>query len=894
MPVPFDPVTIPLVEGAREDLADLAADNPSALQAAENVVFTRKGAIRPRPGQRDLSSESVLTYTSPLLGPTVLTLTNAVNGFVPAGVVPHRAGSTESPLALYQGRALHRAATGTWSEVGSPWSTRVRRSSGLTPRQDTGLGTAQRVSCGSDVVVTPTSLGLVSGIPVLDDNGAVITVETDEAANFLDSSDPTYQTVGGVACRRNAYWVDAAATTLWSLPRGVNPGAANAVSLDADARDILAACEGQNGVDYLVFVRDSDPTTIAILTISASAGTVLDETDVGAAAEVTSVDVAYDGTRLLIACTTTANGTIQSWVFSPYVAPSTSPALEAGTNLTYVIQDDFGNSSDTPAPYVTCGFDGQGFGVLVAQAGLAASGSQNCLVVVRRELDGTGTVLLWRATGRANASTWYPMFGPVRFAGRWVFGVQRLEGVGATAPATWYLLECPRVNAALTGLRDLAVVAAGRHNRGSFTLPGTATVVRDSVLGDKADRLRFGVMEGRSFAVNGTSLTVVTAEAVRLEVTCQGAVPAHTGSRLHLSGSVPHVFDGTRVLPAGFMESPMIASVSQAAGASALQATESYSYQVVWRQLDRSGRVTRSMASPIKTVTISTNGNVVSVVPTLPQIVPASEAIEGSANIRVELYAAGPNPTAGANKYLVDSLTIFEGYTSLASRVLTHSAVPAETALPLYTNGDVIDDERPPGGDRGIAVVGNRIWVADDRHVYASKLPRPDASPAWSSEDFLRVDVPSVVGEVEAIAPLDSMLAVLCSAGVLVVRGPGFDDLGQGVGWDAEVVSRVGCMGGPRAAASVPQGVAFQGTDGETYLLARDGSTVSCISRPVRRQNNGSLQVDLAYVPGGHSVGDEPSTNATLVVAGTPVRVLDLEVGQWATWRTGSLDEAEE
>lgn len=50
MPSPFVPVSIPLVSGARQDLSDLDADDPSQLSIAQNVVFTARGALKGRPG----------------------------------------------------------------------------------------------------------------------------------------------------------------------------------------------------------------------------------------------------------------------------------------------------------------------------------------------------------------------------------------------------------------------------------------------------------------------------------------------------------------------------------------------------------------------------------------------------------------------------------------------------------------------------------------------------------------------------------------------------------------------------------------------------------------------------------------------------------------------------
>ena len=62
MPREFRPLSIPMGSGARQDKADLVTDAPQALQVAENVVFTREGAVRARPGRTERSTETLLTY----------------------------------------------------------------------------------------------------------------------------------------------------------------------------------------------------------------------------------------------------------------------------------------------------------------------------------------------------------------------------------------------------------------------------------------------------------------------------------------------------------------------------------------------------------------------------------------------------------------------------------------------------------------------------------------------------------------------------------------------------------------------------------------------------------------------------------------------------------------
>jgi hypothetical protein len=742
MPSPFRPTTIPLVSGAREDLADLSADDPRNLQAAENVLFTRTGGVRPRPGQLSHGTESVLSYPGITSGaipapPDDVTVAEAVDGFVPAGLVPVRSGAGQDTLlALYQGRALYRTQTGQWSDAGNYWSVRKRTSAGLAPFDTTTGSAVSRVSCGTDIVSAPVVHGIGRGLPVLDEAGNIITTEPSGYSTFLDSADPVYSSKGGVCCRTNHYWVDSSTNKLWVLPRGVNPGAGIAAELTgagllrpdtslAAASDIIAACEGYtSSLDYVAF-RDTDADLIHLLCLSTSSGILLGYVSVTAPANVTSVAVATDGDTVLLACATSgANGRVTSWTYTP---TATSFSLIASSELTQQVTDDFGTAADTASTYVTAGFDGLGNGVLITSARESVSGQQ-CLVFLKRTLGGSPTgSTIYRVNGASDQSEWYPMFGPVLFGGRWVAGIQRAEGASTGTDgrtATWYVVEVPRSGASAVEYRDLAVIAASKLNGCARTLPSTATVI----LGDdpKDDILRFGVVEGRSYVSATTQTAIITAESVRIELALQGAaVGTGVGATL-LSGCVPYTFDGVQVRPVGFLDVPRVLSAAAVAGASTLTAGADYAIQVLWRRVDRTGRITRSIASPIYTVTTGNpSPGVVTVKPTLPQLLSASEALEGS-TVRVELYATDANPSAGAVKALVDSYTMDTASGSLAARSLTFNADDTGT-LELYTDGDVIADERPSGGDRGIAAVGDRIWVAEARKLYASKMPSAGA-----------------------------------------------------------------------------------------------------------------------------------------------------------------------
>ncbi len=890
----FRPVSIPMTSGAREDQADLVTENPGALQVAENVLFTRSGSVRPRPGTTVHTAETALKYNG-LAAPTVTTLASATTLLLPAGIVTSRAEAGQDvPVALWQSAAYHRTLTGIWSHAGPFWSCRQQTSVGITSL--VGDDTSVRVSCGVDNMGCRTNQGIGRGLPVLDDAGRVIAVETVGGAEFELSSDPLTGTTGGVCANTATFFVDATAHILYMIKRGATPGAATRVQVITDAHDVLAVVWSALNNRYVVAVRDYTTNTLIHVLSVTTAGVADWSTTITAAAAVHSVAIATDGgNTFAVAAAVVTNGTMYSWVLN-FDSLLTGFSVLSGAS-THVIWDglNIGGLPSTPTTicgYVTVGFDSATVPNVVVTGAATSGTSSRCLCIFARPHNNTTSTIVYRVMG-ATQSVWQPLFGSVRFAGRWVMGLQRMTGEQEHPAVTWYVIEVPEYTSA-TVFRDLQVVAAGKTNGSTFTIPTNATVYVDAL---SADHLRFGVVDARTYEVDSNEVSVATAETVRIDLTIQPAAAVQVGGGLYLSGTVPYMFDGDSMRPAGFFDEPVIRGASEGGAASTLLPAASYTYQVMWRRTDRLGNVTRSRVSLPFTRTTASPALTVSVSHTKPQLLPLSDVLDDSA-VTIELYATVGNPSDGADLYLVDSYT-YEATAANDTKPLIHNVEATADLFALYTGGGVIEDERPPGGDRGIAVAGDRIWVADAQYVYPSKLATPGISPAWSNEEGMRVGVPGGLGTIVSLCGMDDKLVVLCSGGIFVVLGSGFDDLLEGQGWGTQVVSNAGCLGGPRGCALIPQGVTFMGTDGEVYLLDRSLS-VACISRPLRLQNQGTATQDLVYVPGGTDVGDEVVTNPLLVVTGDlgasvsvgrSKRVFDLDVGQWSTWKTGTSDD---
>lgn len=833
------PVPVPLLSGVREDLADFGAENPALLQVAENVVFTRKGSVRGRPTQQAHGTQPCTAFMA--MSGEVPTTVQGVADLcsVRAGIMERPGAAGQSTvLAAYQGQLLRRSAAFTWHQVGPFWS--VRKSESRPLGQVNGYG----IHVGNTVVGTKLVYqGVVESAVYLDENGDV--------KSAVGYAGPSPMVIG---CAGDAVFYLTGST----LRMITEAGAVVTIATDANGGQSDAWVVPGDAGHYCLVYRTTTTTTLKVLRITSS----------GSVTHTLSITVPGTGTSVAIAC----NGTKAVLLYNegPSATQVTSKVLNFGAGgisdatLDAAITVPSGN----PDGRMTVGIVGG-----VAYWAVATNDG-NCLIGTR-ELDTTVLAINYTLRSSGAFDYWRPLFPAVSFAGRPVMGVQRYR-----TASTWFVLD-------LAEIVDLGVVTVASGTIDGFwgskaippsflddtqsNWPGTAVVVGNA--------LRFGVAKGTEFPMNSGKWQVV-----RVTLTPQPATSRSARGVDLFSGCTPYSFDGVVSWPHGFREGyPLVESASAVAGGS-LTADASYSFQAIWSYVDGSGNKVRSMTSQVVTTSTTSSNRQINVNVTVPQV---WDLVSVRTPPTVELYITQPNPSSSADLFFFGAKTGVPGTDSYVQFTVT-ADVNVQTSAALYTGGDVLDDEAPPAGDRGIAFAAGRLWVADARRVYASKLLKPLISPAWSTNDTHVVEVPSDLGEVEGLLGQGDRVLVLGSAGIMAVWGNGYDDTGlTGSPFQTQVIARIGHVGGPRAACELPQGGAFLGVDGGIYLV--NGWDVTKISDPVRLHGFGVTPVDLCFAQAG-TAGLETPTNPMLVAGGSPMRVLDLTAGQWAVWTHSNVE----
>lgn len=863
MPAPFTPVHIPFVSGLRQDLGTLAAESPSQLQALDNVVFTRKGHIKARPGIRSRDAQVQETGFG---GGLTANLATAAGTLVPAGIVSTPYGSSEgseSPLLAYQGGSFFRK-DGIWVKAGVQWSMRQTRSTTVRVYDPTGASMFNPVPVGQTLVGASSAIGHSIGFPILNTAGEIQSVAQGSIAGITFSE-------GNVAIGGDAlFFIDLATGNVHAFIPGPLP-AQTRVTIGAGADvsvDKVQNISGVLAVDgfYYVAFKSATAGRITVVRLNAAGG-VTQTLNLNGLGTVDALSMSHSGTNRLgiVWRDTAAGGSVKTKILTVTAGTMADAAIDltlTGVPLT-ILGLDFGkvHAGVTHDGKMSVLFNRNNGGLYVGGR-LFTAATETAVQVLPGLYDAAG------------GQEWDPLFAGVVVGGRTLVGVMRSFNL-FNSSSQWIVIDVTDLYASGTFLTH-QVVAAGAHLGAARICPSSVYSTSTSVA--------FAVPEGSLFkaSLSASGVTEVQRASIkRITLDLQPVQASHAHGNTLLSGQLLYTFDGSRVRPHHFVEETPHIFATSAQSAGGTLAAGSYSYQTTWEVVNARGQVMRSGASNIFTVPAVVLNNKVTIVTSVPQL---WGYISQESYVRVRLWATVVNPTPGADKFFVTETSIITSGTLTAS--LVHSAPVSIAAEALYEGAAVFADMRAPGGDRGVAFANERAWCADDRRVYASKLLRPNIAPSWNTEGLHTIELPTALGTIQGLAGMGDRLVVVCSSGVAVVSGNGVDDNGEGVGWTTDTIDGAPGSGiiGPRGVVAIPQGVAFTGTDGDIWLVQPDYSVVP-VSRPARL-GSWHTNTDLAYVR-SRLDSNGVSTNPVLLATGNSVvnwRVLDLEAGQWCNY----------
>jgi hypothetical protein len=873
----FRPVTIPLGTGARGDLDRLALSESPLFTKLENVSFAVKGGLTNRPSITKYSDVATSIGAGAALTAALDQIALNKGSGMFAAPFPGKYGA-QSPLVMYQGAAYVRRAD-LWQKVGEPLAMRVGKSVGLMSQRVFDGQRLGSVSCGPEIVGVVSAQGSAQSLPFI---GANDEIKYSGTAALTAVDEPRWSCVANNSLFYTTFAGDVRAQISGTLPTTTDvllaAGVARGVAADVTQR-ISAVYDIAQNIYFVAFVS-STAGRITILSLNGTTGAVVNTLNVNGLGTVLGCALAGDtATRLMLAWVDTAATQLKTKVFTVVAAAPTDAAIDLAFNGANLTANYFGF---TIAPIAS---------TVNAQV-MYTSATGGCIMRGRSfaaATTATTTVTLFgRFFGVDDGYFWEPLFGAVQLGtGRYVAGFQyqaarpTANGKPLRHSAQWVVLDVTEqvlgAAAATTVRRVVAYSKSGQNERAA---PHPAAVLAN---GDIA----FGVFEGITFDdVQGVS----AAAARRIRISPSSPASADAQGLMYFSTAGGHVFDGLQLKTHGFVETyPLIMGDSSVTGAGTMPAG-AYTYQVTWETFNAAGQLIRSGASAPYTITGVPINSTVTIAVTVPQLLeyPAPQN-----SVRVRLWGTTATPSAGAPLYYISDTTI--SAIPASGDVQVFQTTPTDiTQEQLYTGGGVFDDEPVPTADRGVTYALDRVWVADQENVYASKILRGGIAPAFST-DLLALSVPRSLGPIQGIGGNTEMLVVVCSNGVAQVRGAGYDDLGNGPGWVLESLQGPGAgLTTPRSVINTPQGVVFEAT-----RTVANVSTVTGLHVVAGGQvEHLSSSAPLITTPGDISfvvATTDPSTvreTSPLIVHGTPtapMRVFDVESGQWCHWVTTAI-----
>ena len=342
---------------------------------------------------------------------------------------------------------------------------------------------------------------------------------------------------------------------------------------------------------------------------------------------------------------------------------------------------------------------------------------------------------------------------------------------------------------------------------------------------------------------------------------------------LHLSGSVPTIYDGASILDACPLTAPYRFRHSPASTGGNIDATSArnYAYRALYAYVDAKGNQHRGPFSLPSLTAFNTGTSTASNTITFNGLPGDLFGSGSNANVlRLELYRT---LASGSVYYLARS--------TVDRLVVIDIISDARLAPSAQLNTAELSPASPPGFDH-LARVGQRLWGVhrDRQEAWYSKLPIPGYATEWASENVL--SIPSDAGAPVAVAEMDGTPVILTSKGLLRVIGEGPDNTGSG--GDYQLVAIPGSVGCVSAAsvAVIPDGV--------LYLTAKGWRLLDRSFQLARRADESffGAEVDDYKAVTVHSSVNIPDASQVRYivsgVAGVDVLVYDWERRQWSTF----------
>lgn len=897
------PIVVPLTEGMKEHISDNDARSPG-ISNATNVEFVRNGEITGRPGYVSHDSfqrRKVDTTTSNTSTGLTSSLATLVGVYGQSGnMFRYRDSAGERPGITFNGR--------TFTYEDNVWSDRL-------------FGTGSSVD--RIVEYFPFGPDPFQAVGALN--------ETAVAFNFAQGD---YVTSGN-----GSPLLGGTTPTIESYEKGKGTflyGGSATVKISSDLYHCTIGNSGAN-TDLILVVRKNNDTTLSTFTVATDCLAVTVNTGEAptCCAELASsvLWVCYKqtgGANYVLRAVNPTNGTtttgpvatalaniIGMWIWPQHTAhtrltlaftqtatkgvacrqhnSSTLAAVGGGS-----VQFDGAATNNANGP-VTVGGTTSGPVFIQYTRRSATAGSINVPGVVIGKYDPTGPTAVAVKTyegfstgGSApiNNAQWGIPFGPVSVGLRSVLGLSFSSYTPQVYHPfhTWYAVDFTDVIVAAgeskqDGTRQPGIVAMGPVQGSKIPSHPQSSVVDYTTVNLEFGSFRFPSFDFKQFSASGG----LSPSLGLNKVVINSPQADFIGDQTVLSGSVPHCISGGYTFEQGFLQvAPEISVTLVAAGAGI--ADGSYTFQAVWVWQDEQGVYHRSAPSQIPfTLVVSAGAGAGKQFSAIVQNLQLTQREYGK--IKIELYGTQINPTATAQKFLLDTVDQVAGS---ITTIIPTIQVPQGTELPLYTSAGAVLQNLPVSADGGVATVNNRMWLSDGRTLFASKQFKSDGNAAaWNDEGPLVLPIPNPAGKVLSLKNIEDKLIALCENGIYITQGLGPDDTGTGPGFLTPYRAKSVGVSNSHGAVTTQHGIVFHSSNaklsgentGGFYIF--DGGNLLQLSGPTQQSLKQEKYI-LAYLE------EKDTVFAGAGGSEANIHMYDLHMKQASLWTNPNGDSTQD
>lgn len=297
---------------------------------------------------------------------------------------------------------------------------------------------------------------------------------------------------------------------------------------------------------------------------------------------------------------------------------------------------------------------------------------------------------------------------------------------------------------------------------------------------------------------------------------------------LYLAAGAMQIFDGKRLCEALFFEKPEILSATPSTSTGALPSSTTLLVAVVFEYVDRRGNIWQSQPSLVETVTMGASDNTITVVVVPPLGPTADDAI-----VTIAVFRS----IEGINQLRRAETTTTFTFSTPITIVLEDADSVVRAGGVIYTQGGrgvlsgTLPHETAEPADF-IWKFGARLLCARADKAFVSKEVFPGEPVTFSGD--VGFSIPSIPERIVGVAALDQRGFLFTSERIYWFSGDGPNDNGEGR--YSEPVALPGSTGLTdwRSLVETPLGIMFQGSNGQLWVLPRDGAAPVWIGEPVR------------------------------------------------------------